>query len=72
MGRVDPPNPVHTRPYGPARRSPILRCDGPLNADQADLIRERIRAAVPALDALLIDHRWSVAYPLPNHESTTP
>lgn len=74
MARVDPPNPVHTRPYGPARRSGsvILRYVGPLAADQAEAARDRIRSAVPDLDVLLVDQRWTVAYPPATTEGPTP
>lgn len=55
----------------PARRSAILRYDGDaatLEA-QAAAIRQRVQAAVPALDVLLVADRWSVIYPPTNdHE----
>lgn len=44
MTRVDPPSPVHTRPYGPGRRvNPgpdlALKVNGPVTADQAAALR---------------------------------
>lgn len=76
MARVDPPAPVHTRPYGPARPvlrpSVILRYAGNFTPEQGDKLRQRVTASAPDLDVLLVDDRWTVAYPLANHESTAP
>lgn len=73
--RVDPPaGPVHTRPYGPARRTLMARYRGPLTAAQAAEIREVIDARLPGWNVLIVDDRWTFTtdQPEPEHRRTNP
>lgn len=70
--RVNPPSPVHTRPYGPGRHAVIIDVGQPITAHEADEIRRRIRAAVPTIDVLLIAPPTTVAYPPTNPPEATP
>lgn len=63
MTRVDPPSPVHTRPYGPGRRAVILRFEHPLRNDEAAGLKARVAAAVPGLDVLFISRPVTLVYP---------
>lgn len=48
MTRVDPPSPVHTRPYGPGRRVShgpdfVLEVAGPVTTRQAEALRHALQ-----------------------------
>lgn len=77
--RVDPPaGPIHTRPYGPARRALVAKYDGPypLTAQQADQIRDVMQTRLPGWDVLIAEaDRWTfqtLTNPEPNTEERTP
>lgn len=75
--RVDPPaGPIHTRPYGPARRSLIAHYPGPLTDDQADHVRALVTARLPGWDVLIADNRWTFTnldhQPEPEDRRTNP
>lgn len=59
--RVDPPTgPIHTRPYGPARRALVAKYAGQLTEQQAAEIRDLMRARLPGWDVLIADAaRWT-------------
>lgn len=52
---------VETRPYGPGRRAAVVTVPlHDLSADHGEAIRERIAAALPGTDVLLIDRSGTV------------